>query len=102
MKKVGDALLGVWLILKGLVALADFSFRGSQAVMAIIAIVAGVLLVLAERSEKFSAHMADFVLGIWLIAAGLVPLLNLHFRGSHAVLEAVALLAGVLVIVRRQ
>lgn len=101
MKKLGNILLGVWLMLRGLIALTDFNFRGSSTILAIVAIVAGALLVLADRSEKFTDHIADFVLGIWLVLVGLVPLINIHFRGSNAVLEVLALVAGVLIIIRR-
>ena len=101
MKKLANILLGAWLILSGLIALTDFNFSGSSLVLAIVAVIAGALLILADRGEKFSARAADLVLGIWLILAGLVPLIGIHFRGSHAVLEALALVAGVLVIIRR-
>ena len=101
MKKLASILLGAWLILRGLITLAVFSFQGSQTVLAVAAVVAGALLIFADWSEKFATHIADFVLGIWLILAGTVPLFNIHFRGSHAVLEVVGLLAGVLIIIRR-
>jgi hypothetical protein len=39
-------LLGAWLVLTGLVRLIDFSFRGLGVVMAVVAIVAGVLIAL--------------------------------------------------------
>ncbi len=102
MKRLATILLGVWLILKGLAALADITFQGSSTILATMAVVAGALLILADWSEKFSTHIADFVLGIWLILAGLVPLFNIHFRGSHAVFEVIGLLAGVLVILRKR
>ena len=102
MKKLATMLLGVWLILRGLIALADLSFQGSSTVLAILAVAAGALLVLADWGEKFSTHIADFVLGTWLILAGIVPLFDVHFRGSHAVLEVVGLLAGVLIILRKR
>ncbi len=101
MKKLATILLGVWLILRGLIALADFSFQGSSTILAVMAVVAGALLILADWSEKFSTHIADFVLGLWLILAGIFPLFSVHFRGSNAVLEAVGLLAGVLIILRK-
>ena len=102
MKKLATILLGAWLILKGLIGLADLSFQGSTTILAIMAVVAGALLILADWNEKFSTHLADFALGIWLILAGLVPLFDLHFRGSHAVFEVVGLVAGVLVILRKR
>lgn len=102
MKRLATILLGVWLILRGLITLADLSFQGSSTVLAILAIAAGALLLLADWGEKFSTHIADFVLGAWLILAGIVPLFDIHFRGSHAVLDVVGLLAGVLIIMRRK
>lgn len=45
-KRIGMLLLGAWLILTGLMRLIDFSFRGLGTVMALIAIVAGALIVL--------------------------------------------------------
>ncbi len=45
-KRSGMLLLGAWLVLTGLIRLIDFSFRGLGIVMALIAIVAGVLIAL--------------------------------------------------------
>ena len=45
--------------------------------------------------------LANVTLGIWLVATGLAALLDLHFRGMHFVMGALALVAGVLVIARR-
>ncbi len=102
MKKLATLLLGAWLIVRGLITLADLSFQGSTTILAITAVVAGALLILADWSEKFSTHIADFVLGTWLILAGIVPLFNIHFRGSRVIFEVVSLLAGVLVILRKR
>ena len=43
-KNFGKLLLGAWLILTGLIRLVDFNFRGLTTVMAVLAIVAGVLI----------------------------------------------------------
>ena len=45
-KQIGKLLLGLWLILTGLIRLIDFSFKGLATVMALLAITAGVLIVL--------------------------------------------------------
>ncbi len=102
MKKLATILLGAWLILRGLIALAAVNFQGSATILDIVAVVAGALLILADWSEKFSTHIADFLLGAWLILAGAVSLFNVHFRGSHAVLDVIGLIAGVLVILRKR
>ncbi len=101
MKKVANVLLGAWLVLTGLIALTDFNFRSSVQILAIVAVVTGILLLLADRSEKISERAADLVLGIWLILMGLIPLFQVRFRGSHAVLEVLAVAAGVLVLIRK-
>jgi hypothetical protein len=44
-KQIGKLLLGAWLVLTGLIRLIDFNFRGLGTVMALLAIVAGVLIV---------------------------------------------------------
>ena len=43
-KNLGMLLLGIWLVLTGLIELLHFSFTGLPVVMAILAIVAGLLI----------------------------------------------------------
>ncbi len=45
-KKIGVILLAVWLILTGLIPLLKLSFEGIAIIMAVLAIAAGVLLLL--------------------------------------------------------
>jgi hypothetical protein len=45
-KEAGMLLLGIWLILQGLISLVDFQFRGLSTVMALLALVAGGLIIL--------------------------------------------------------
>ncbi len=47
-KNLGMLLLSVWLILGGLMALISFSFQGLSVIMAILAIAAGVLILLGK------------------------------------------------------
>ena len=47
-KSIGMILLGVWLILTGLIALLNFSFAGLGIIMAILAIAAGVFILLGR------------------------------------------------------
>lgn len=47
-KQLGLMLLGVWLLGHGLMQLIHFSFSGLATVMAILAIAAGVLLILGR------------------------------------------------------
>lgn len=45
-KKLGMILLGIWLIMTGLIPLLHLSFKGLPLIMAILAIAAGVLVLL--------------------------------------------------------
>lgn len=47
-KNIGLLLLAVWLILTGLIPLLNFSFSGLGTVMSILAVAAGVLIVVGR------------------------------------------------------
>ncbi len=47
-KNLGLLLLGIWLIMTGLISVLSFSFAGLPMVMAILAIAAGVLILLGR------------------------------------------------------
>lgn len=47
-KNLGMLLLAIWLILYGLIALLSLSFAGLSIIMAILALAAGVLLLLGR------------------------------------------------------
>jgi hypothetical protein len=47
-RNIGMLLLGVWLILTGLIPLLNFTFSGLGTVMAILAIAAGVLIIIGR------------------------------------------------------
>ncbi len=47
-KNLGMLLLSIWLILTGLIALLGFSFQSLPLVMAILAVAAGVLILLGR------------------------------------------------------
>jgi len=47
-KNIGMLLLSVWLVLTGLIPLLNLSFQGLGTVMAILAIAAGVLIVVGR------------------------------------------------------
>ena len=45
-KNLGMILLGIWLIMTGLVTLLHFNFEGLSLIMAVLAIVSGLLILL--------------------------------------------------------
>lgn len=52
-KNLGMLLLGIWLVLSGLIPLLRLSFSGLGTLMAILAIAAGVFILLGDRAISF-------------------------------------------------
>jgi hypothetical protein len=50
---------------------------------------------------KVTKNLGMLLLGIWLIATGLIPLLNISFSGLGILMAVVAIAAGALIIVGR-
>ncbi|MEW5959877.1 MAG: hypothetical protein AB1801_19315 [Chloroflexota bacterium] len=98
---LGIILLSIWLILTGLLPLLNIDFPASGTVLTLLAVAAGVLLLLALRGTRLSKNLGMLLLGIWLILTGLLPLLNLTFPASVTILALLALAAGVLLLLRR-
>ncbi len=46
--KIGNLLLGIWLIMQGLISILDLGFRYDHLVMGLLALVAGVLVLLRK------------------------------------------------------
>ncbi len=101
MKKAANILLGIWLVLAGLISLGGIRFTGSGTLLAVLGIIAGILLLLADRGEALRSRISAILLGVWLLANGLFTVLNMHFAGSHLVLDVLAVAAGILILIRR-
>ncbi len=101
MKKWGTLLLAVWLVATGLVELTGFSFAGLGIVLSLLAIAAGVLLLIEGRPSRLTQNLGILLLAIWLILSGLIALLGLSFPAQGALLALLAIAAGVLLILRR-
>jgi hypothetical protein len=57
--------------------------------------------ILTGVSMKVTRNLGMLLLGVWLIATGLIPLLNLSFSGLGTIMAVLAIAAGVLIIVGR-
>ena len=101
MKTWANILLGIWLIVTGLVSLGGIRFSSSGTILPVVAVAAGTLFLLADRSEKLWSRVGSILLGVWLLATGLLPLLHIRFSGSGVVLAVLAIASGVLMLIRR-
>jgi ABC-type thiamin/hydroxymethylpyrimidine transport system permease subunit len=109
-RNAGMLLLGIWLILTGLLPLLGLGIRGIDPILALLAIAAGILVLLEPTrisrsgglgSLALTRSAAMVVLGIWLILTGLLALMVITFPAAGIVLELLALAAGILILLRR-
>jgi drug/metabolite transporter (DMT)-like permease len=103
MRSAGAILLAIWLILEGLIGLFSISFQGIDLVVAIVALLGGILLLvdLPRGRRRLGAGDAGFVLlGIFLILWALKAF-GVSFAGIDTIMAIVALLAGVLLLFSR-
>ncbi len=102
MKTLANILLGIWLIMTGLLHLGGISFPHSSIILSVLGIVAGVSFFFADRSEKLATQMGSILLGIWLVATGLLSLFHLHFNGIGVILAVLSVAAGCMVLILRR
>ncbi len=53
------------------------------------------------RAMKLTKNLGMFLLGIWLILSGLIPLLHLSFSALGLLMTILAIAAGVLILLGR-
>jgi hypothetical protein len=107
-QNIGMLLLAIWLILTGLLPLLNISIRSSGIILAVLAIAAGIMIVLGSaglgrdtRSVALTRNLGMLVLAIWLILTGLFSAIRITFPASGILLAALAVAAGVLILLRR-
>jgi hypothetical protein len=98
--KIGTFLLAVWLILYGVLPLLNLNLPSTDMVMAILAIMAGVFILLDIR-QKPTKNLGRLVLSIFLILVGLIPLLGITFPAEGMVVGVIAMVAGILLLLGR-
>ena len=92
-------LLSIWLIVSGLLPLLKITIPASDIILALLAIAAGVLILL--RPVKLTRSLGVLLLGIWLIVTGLLPLLGINIPASGIILALLAIAAGILILLER-
>lgn len=103
---LGFVLLAIYLILTGLIAVFNFTFDGIGLVMGLLALAAGVLLLLGDNLRgkgrfRWSVGPGILLLAIYLILTGLASVFGFSFEGMGLVMGLLALAAGVVLLFRR-
>lgn len=97
-ESLGVILLGAWLIVYNLQNLLHRTFPLISTILPVLAIVAGVLLLMA--SAKIGKSLGGVLLAVWLILKGLWPYLT-PLASLGPVLHVLGLVAGVLLLLRK-
>ena len=101
MRNIGMILLAIWLILYGAIPLVGISIPSGDLILAILAVAAGVLILLGQRKIRFKGNIGILLLAVWLILVGLLQLINISFPASGTVTAILAIAAGVLLLIKR-
>lgn len=96
-KRIALIVLSIWLIAMGLFAIADIEFTGSGLVLNLLAIAAGVLILL--QGDNWPAEIGMILLGVWLVLRGLLPLIDIGIQGVDVIQNLLAIAAGVLILI---
>jgi hypothetical protein len=100
-RNLGILVLSIWLIATGLLPLLRISLPGGGLILAILAIAAGVLLLIGASGAKLTSRLGPVLLSIWLLVQGAIQLLQVSFPQSGLVMAVLAVAAGALMLVGR-
>lgn len=96
---IGLVVMAIWLIAEGIIAFFQINIASINFVLPILAIIAGVLLLLRLRENSTLVNIGLLLLSVWLILTGVGPLLNLTLPGMEVILAGLGLVAGVVMLV---
>ena len=98
---LGMILLSIWLIATGLLPLVRISLPGSGMILEILALAAGVLLLVGTSRTKLTHSLGPLLLSIWLVVQGALELLRINFPQSGLIMALLAVAAGTLILLSR-
>jgi hypothetical protein len=100
-ERLGMIFLAVWLILVGLMPLVGMVLPFSSEITIVLAILAGVFLLVGMKGRKIAAKLGMVLVAIWLIASAVIPLLGIMIPGAGLILAVLAVVSGILILVGR-
>ncbi len=97
----GLIVLSIWLIATGLLPLLKISLPGGTMLLAVLAVAAGVLLLIGTGGTRVTSRLGALLLSIWLLVQGAVQLLQVSFPQMGLVMAVLAVAAGALMLIGR-
>jgi len=100
-ERLGMIFLAVWLILVGLMPFIGMGFPFGSEITIVLAILAGVLLLVGMKGRRIAAKFGMVLLAIWLIVSAVIPLLGIMIPASGIILAVLAVISGILIVAGR-
>jgi hypothetical protein len=97
----GLIVLSIWLIATGLLPLLKINLPGGAMLLAVLAVAAGVLLLIGTSGARMTNRLGALLLSIWLLVQGALQLLQVSFPQMGLVMAVLAVAAGALMLVGR-
>ena len=91
---LGWLLLAIWLIAKGVLDLVGIGGSTLGLLLDLLALAAGVVLLMGMPGGKLTSKLSYLLPGIWLLATGLIGLINLSFISMGLIMAVLAIAAG--------
>lgn len=100
-ERLGMIFLAVWLILVGLMPFIGMGVPFASEITIVLALLAGVLLLVGMKGRKTVAKLGMVLLAVWLIASAVIPLFGIMISGSVIILGILAVISGILILIGR-
>ncbi len=100
-ERLGMIFLAVWLILVGLMPFIGMGLPFSSEIAMVLALLAGILLLLGMKGKRAFAKIGLILLAVWLIASAVIPMLSLSIPAGGLILAILGIVAGIFILIGR-
>jgi hypothetical protein len=101
LERLGMIFLAVWLILVGLMPFIGMGVPFASEITIVLALLAGVLLLVGMKGRKTAAKLGIVLLAVWLVASAAISLFGIIIPASVIILGVLAVISGILILVGR-
>jgi hypothetical protein len=99
---IASIVLAIYLIAMGAISIFGISFNSMDIIMAIFAIVAGILIIITTKKGKLGKNLGGLLLAIYLILFGLIPVIvTINLSAWYIVMAILAIASGILLLLKK-
>jgi hypothetical protein len=101
-RNVGTLLVSVWLIVNGVTLLIpELIFSQLAPILVLLVLAGGAFIMVEALARGLGDHLGAFLLGVFLIASNVLPLLQVTAPFLYTVAFVIGIAAGVLILLKR-